>query len=140
MFSKKPRLRGARAKGITYENKIGKRLKKEAESGELFGELRLSQWFSFFDKNGHGYCQTDILVITPSLVFILECKLTYTEWAWSQLRELYKPVVEKVFERPSIVVQVCRNLHYLPSGMIGSLQELIDNPKDGNNVWHILGD
>jgi hypothetical protein len=117
---------------------VGRALLRWKEKGELHGEIILGQWFSFQDENGHGYCQPDILIVTSTLVFILECKLTFTLWAWPQLRELYKPVVEKTFERPSILVQVCRNLHYVPDGMIDSIQELMDSPMDGNNTWHFL--
>lgn len=139
MFSKKPKLRGAQGKGLTYEKHVGRRLKRWQERGELYGEVILEQWFSFQDFNGHGYCQTDCLIVTDSLVFILECKLTYTDWAWPQLRELYKPIVEKVYERPSILIQVCKNLHYVPERMISSIQELMDFPLDGNLTWHFLG-
>src|SRR3982750_976997 len=80
MFSKQPKLRGAKGKGLTYERHVGRTLKRWAAAGQLHGDIRLGQWFSFHDENGHGYCQTDILVVTSSLVFILECKLTFTDW------------------------------------------------------------
>lgn len=139
MFSKRLRLRGSRAKGIKYENHVGRALRRWHERGELYGEVILGQWFSFQDANGHGYCQPDILIVTEDLVFILECKLTFTEWAWPQLRELYKPVVEKVFQRPSIVIQVCKNLYRIPDGIVDSIQEVLDKPRDGNLTWHFLG-
>lgn len=138
MFSKKPRLRGAQAKGMTYERHVYRTLKRWYERGELPGELLYSQWFSFTDANGHGFCQTDILIVTSSFIFILECKLTCTDWAWPQLRELYKPVVERVFKRPAITVQVCKNIYTAPTKGITSIVELMDSPKDGLLTWHFL--
>lgn len=139
LYSKRPRLKGARGKGISYENKVGARLRQWQERGELVGDIMLGQWFAFEDENGFGCCQPDILVVTDSLVFILECKLTQCEEAWRQLRSLYKPVVETVFQRPSITIQVCKHLRYMPAGMVESIAEVMDSPKDGNLTWHFLG-
>lgn len=41
---------------------------------------------------------------------IFETKLTFTPRAEDQLNLLYRPVLEHVFERPSIGVQVCKNI------------------------------
>ena len=132
-------MRGSRAKGLTYEKKVGRTLKRWQREGELAGELLLGPWFSFWDEGGHGYCQPDALIITSSFVFILECKLSFTDFAWPQLRRLYKPVVEKVFERPAITIQVCRNLYIQPAGLIESLQKTMDDPSSGCLTWHFLG-
>lgn len=139
MLARKPKLRGSRAKGITYEKHVGRALTRWQQRGELQGEIILNQWFSFTDDNGHGYCQPDIIILTPSLAFILECKLTFTDWAWPQLKHLYKPVVEHVYQRPAIITQVCKHIYYNPPGQIESIQELIDSPKDRLNTWHFLG-
>lgn len=124
---------------MTYERHVARALRNFKDRGELHGEIKQSQWFSFEDKNGHGYCQTDILIITRELVFILECKLTYTDWAWPQLRGLYKPVCEMVFKRPAITLQVCKNIYFAPPGQIESIQKLMDDPSFGSLTWHFLG-
>ena len=139
LFSKRPKIKGSRGKGLTYETHVGRTIRDWITRGEIIGTLYEGQWFYFEDNNGYGYCQTDILLETNSFIFILECKLTYTSWAWQQLRRLYKPVVEKVFNKPSITIQVCKNIHYIPGGMIESLAQVMDNPKDGLLTWHFLG-
>lgn len=118
---------------------MGRALRGWANRGELYGEIKLGQWFSFHDQNGHGYCQPDILIITSSLIYILECKLTYTDWAWGQLRDLYKPIVERVFERPGILIQVCKHIYEKKPDMIEDITALIDKPQDGLLTWHFLG-
>lgn len=117
---------------------MGRKLTRWAEAGDLHGELLLGQWFSFSDDNGPGFCQPDILLITPALIFILECKLSYTDWAWPQLRQLYKPIVERVFERPAITIQVCKHLYADVPGLIESIQQTMDAPGGGCLTWHFL--
>ena len=138
MLANPPKLKGMKGKGIAYEKHVGRRLKRWQESNELYGELHLGQWFSFWDDNGHGYCQPDILIVRSDLVFILECKLSYTNFAWEQLAKLYQPVVELTFERPAVLVQVCKNLRLEPENLI-ELPELMDAPRNKFNTWHFLG-
>lgn len=124
---------------MTYEKHVGRKLKNWIASGQLYGKLYLGQWFNFVDDNGFGYCQPDALLETKDFVFILECKLTYTDWAWPQLRKLYKPIVEHVFQKPTITIQVCKNMYFVPNNLINCLSEIVDSPKDGCLTWHFLG-
>jgi len=94
------RLYGAKAAGIRYEKSVAK-----AIPGAIRG-----QWFEFYDANGHGYCQTDVLVIGKANTLVIECKLTDTEQAYEQLSRLYLPVVSMAFERHVIGLVVVRHL------------------------------
>lgn len=140
LYKKPPKLSGSKAKGKTYERAVGKLLRQWAETGELYGKVYEGQWFSFVDANGSGCCQPDILVETDSFVIILECKLTQNREALEQLAGLYRPVVEKVFQKPSVLVQVCRNLrHVPPTDFIRCVTELLDRPAYNTiYTWHFL--
>lgn len=92
--------RGAKALGLRFERNVG-----EALPGAIKG-----QWFRFMDRNGPGYCQTDVLLRGASSVLVLECKYTWTPDGNSQIDQLYRPVVEMAWKLPVLGVQVCRLL------------------------------
>lgn len=122
---------------MTYERTIGRRLKQQIRDGELYAELISGQWFQFKDANGFGFCQTDHLLVTPTGIIILECKLTQTEKAWVQLDNLYLPVLSAVYSLPVYTIQVCRNLRYVPTnGLITDLAEFCDAPRKGHWTMH----
>lgn len=97
---RRARLRGARAAGIRYEKAVAK-----AIPGAKRGP-----WFEFFDANGHGYCQPDIVVDGHGRVLVVECKLTDIELAQAQLDYLYLPVLREVYRRPVVGLIVVRHL------------------------------
>lgn len=115
-----PKLKGARAKGKTYERTIFRLLKRAlAPDVELYYNL----WIGYTDSQGTSYCQPDIFLVLPGWILLLECKLTQTEEAERQLQGLYKPVLEWIFHKPVVTVQVCKNLRYKPKNEIQSLRE-----------------
>lgn len=133
-----PRLRrrkGAKARGLAYERKLGLFLSKKYPSATHLGE-----WFHFLDANGSGYAQPDAYVVFPSLVVAFECKLTQTVRAELQLRELYLPLLAHVYSRPVVGVQVCKYLVAEPG------ERLIKGPEAAFAkgdltiwTWHWLG-
>lgn len=92
--------RGKKAHGVRYEKSLAKHL----------GFARHGQWFQFIDANGHGYCQTDLLLEFPQAMVVLEAKYTWTPQGHFQIDRLYKPVVEKAFGRPCFGLVVCKKL------------------------------
>ncbi len=107
-FIKEDKAKGKRRAGLVYERKVANYLEA------LYPErVRHGQWFTFEDKRGKGWCQTDILVMpedTEPLV-IVEVKLTYKPGAKHKLKSFYQPVVRNVWPVPRIIrVQVCKNL------------------------------
>ncbi len=82
-----------------------KELRREAR-----GEFFPSQWLQFVDANGPGFAQPDFYFVRPDSVLCIECKLTQHPVAWEQLRGLYAPLLEKLYARPVVCVQVCKNL------------------------------
>lgn len=96
----KSRARGAKAAGLRYERELARAL-PQAKHG---------QWWQFVDRNGPGYCQTDLLLKTELGLFVLEVKYTWTLAGHGQLSKLYRPVVEKALGQPVGLVQVCKKL------------------------------
>lgn len=92
--------RGKKAHGVRYEKALAKHL----------GFARHGQWYQFIDRNGHGYCQTDLLIEFPELVLVLEAKYTWTPQGHFQLEQLYRPVVERAFGKPMRGLVVCKKL------------------------------
>ena len=90
----KGRPRGVKKLGVRYERAFGEAVVRR------FPEAKLAQWFEFEDANGHGYCQTDVLVEFGNVVVVVECKLTHVLQGYVQLRKLYTPIVERVYGKP----------------------------------------
>lgn len=65
-------------------------------------------WWHFADRNGPGWCQTDLIIRGLRADLVLEAKYTYTDEAWDQLEGLYLPVVAKALRRPTLGIQVCK--------------------------------
>lgn len=97
--------RNIQAVGLRYEKAVG-----SAVRDLKWGKVLCGQWFEFCDVHGHGYCQTDVLIVRQFDVIVLECKLTEVLDARIQLKHLYLPVVEKVFDRLARGVVVARHL------------------------------
>jgi hypothetical protein len=124
------RARGVKALGVRYEREVAKAL-PVAEAGA---------WWEFRDRNGPGYCQTDLLVLGERFVLVLEAKYTYTVDAWRQLLGLYQPVVELALGLPVIPVQVCRVLTPNARNVTTGLAEAIELAKaEGWATLHWVG-
>lgn len=118
---KQPRLKGARAKGKTYERTILRQLKRHFSEPEA---IHYNEWIGYTDSSGTNFCQPDIYILLPSYILLLEIKLTQTENAEVQLRDLYRPLLEALYPgRPVVMVQVCKNLRYRPRNEIQALRE-----------------
>ena len=98
-------LRGTKARGRAYENKVGKFLAREAEG--LGAIIHDHQWLEF----GGMWIQPDfVLEFSGGGAILLEAKLTYTRDAFSQLSR-YAEVLEPYYSS-LIPALVCRNLTY----------------------------
>lgn len=98
------RLRGTKRMGMKYERDFAKAIQQK------YPNALLGQWFTFRDRNGSGYCQSDIIVKLPLECIIFECKLTDCDKGRSQLARLYRPVVERCWGLPTRCMVVTRHL------------------------------
>ena len=82
--------------GRRYEKKFGEML--EARYGD---SVDIGPWFEFEDDMGTAICQPDVLYHDGDLLVIFEAKTSFTyRKAYAELRTLYRPVVEKYYNRP----------------------------------------
>lgn len=125
------RLKGNKAKGITYERVVGRRVAKR------WPALISGQWFRFIDANGQGYCQPDHFIVFPDQVLLLECKLTQRDRAFVQINHLYRPVLSYLYQRPVTGVMVCKNLIQETRQLVEDLEDTLSLP-GRNHVLHML--
>ena len=83
-------------RGVAFERRVGKALKRALTSSNLDGELVSEQWFLFADQDGVNWAQTDHYLITEERILLMECKLTQTDSATPQLLSLYLPLLHSI--------------------------------------------
>ena len=90
--------KGSRAEGVRYEAKVQEFLRSKFPPESLIS----SPWF-VFKSGSHAardrFCQPDALLIDSEAkhVTIIEIKLQHTAFAWWQVRQLYEPVLRRVY-------------------------------------------
>lgn len=94
------RPRGRKADGLRYEKLCAKAM-PEARHGE---------WYEFYDINGRGWCQPDLLIITLNAVIVLECKLSNYFEGYKQIERLYKPVLQAAWSKPVVGAVIMKSL------------------------------
>lgn len=100
-FGAKPgRAKGAKALGLRFQKVVEKAL-----PAALHG-----QWIRFRDNNGLGHAQPDILFATPEGLCLVECKLTDTAEADSQMTHLYRPLLSALWSGPIHQIVVVKYL------------------------------
>lgn len=117
---KEPKLKGCRAKGKTYERSVVRALKRVFTEPEL---IHYNEWLGFTDSTGTHFCQPDIYIHLDSYILLLEVKLTQTDQAAYQLGGLYRPLLEMLYNKPVVMVQICKNLRFPPRNEIKALRE-----------------
>lgn len=125
------RPRGAKALGLNYEDKLARAL-PAAEHGV---------WFEFADRHGRGFCQPDLILRSRGAMVVLEAKYTWCPEGYSQVDELYKPVLEKTYGLRVVGIQVCKVLvPELEGEVTSSLEGAIGTAMAGGLVTlHWLG-
>jgi hypothetical protein len=123
------RPRGAKALGLRYERALARAL-----PGAIHG-----QWWEYEDLNGHGWCQTDLILRVGSNIVVLEAKYSWVEKGHEQMEELYFPVVEEALGTWPLGVQVCKNLRQGARHVSSTLEQSIDQARVGRSVLHWLG-
>jgi hypothetical protein len=129
------RLRGAKARGLTYQKKAIHELER------TFGSILTSgRWISFIDRNGPGFAQPDAFLQSPHATICFECKLTLCEAGRLQIQELYRPLLRALFGLPVVGVLMCRNLTCDPgAALVTDPHDLLTTEAEHEYVWHFLG-
>jgi hypothetical protein len=96
-----PRLRGAKAQGIQYQNRVTRLLEEDCEQDRYGPDWVVlpGPWFSYLDDETLRHAQPDVMLVnfTQGRIVVVEVKLTYCKEAWWQLNSLYAPLVRAVF-------------------------------------------
>lgn len=107
-FTKGSKPRGSRADGVRYEAKAQEYLRKtlapatEGSDSSQSLELLSSPWLVYKSGNREArdrFCQPDALLINSERkhITIVEIKLQHTAAAWWQVRQLYEPVLRRIY-------------------------------------------
>lgn len=107
----KPRKKSAKAEGLRYEKRAAEML--ASLTGRFAGaEVLHGQWLRYFDANGPGLAQPDVLVVPRrGPICIVEAKLTYRPSAEYKLKNLYSPLVKKLYlRRKQRLICITKNL------------------------------
>lgn len=124
--------KASKVAGLRYERELAKALPVGLHGA----------WFEFWDDNGPGHCQPDILVDLGSRMLVLEAKYTWVEAGHGQIEHLYRPVVEMALGKPTIGVVVCKVLtpEVVRSWVCRGLEEAIQRAGTGSRtVLHWIG-
>lgn len=137
----KERLKGRRAKGMTYERGVKKHLDRILP--KLFSSFLTysGAWIHFIDKTGHGYAQPDFIIELPTSVIIIEIKLTQTDNAERQTKLLYLPLVQNLIpNKPVFLLQVCKNLRYIPKDgtLIKEIESILEREPERLYTLHFI--
>lgn len=121
---------------------MGKRLLHPAlQSGLLRGELFEGQWLSFYDSNGRGYAQPDYYLVGATCVLVVEVKLKQNTDAHLQLNGLYRPLLERLYKLPCLMLQVFKFPRWEPDAFRLASLAILPPPAQAQ-IWelHWLGD
>jgi hypothetical protein len=72
------------------------------------------------------------------LIYVVEAKLTETWVGFSGLNFLYRPILEMVYSKPTIGVQVCKHVNRTTGRRpLWDLEQVLAARED-NVLWHLL--
>lgn len=94
------RPKGVKGLGLRFEATVAKAL-----PGALHG-----QWFKFLDNNGPGYAQADLLFEADGRLCLGECKLTDCFEADRQMKRLYLPLLQALWDGPIHCIVIVKYL------------------------------
>lgn len=121
------RTTGTRARGLTYERKVGKFLSRlcEKEGWKLWDH----QWFEYNDGIQFCYFQPDFIIERPAENVLIEVKLTYVDTR-QQMQKYLKYL--QVLGLNCIPVTVVRNLTPTTPSFVDSFNKI-----HSNSVLHL---
>lgn len=88
--------------GRRYEALVHERVEPLVRERALY---RRGPWFEYqFAGERLRFCQPDAVMETPECIVVVEVKLRHHEGAWRKLRNVYQPVIQRLF--PKLPVNV----------------------------------
>lgn len=126
-------------KGLSFEKKVLRELRRLNDKGTLPGAYYPSQWIAFRDENGLGFAQPDAFIVMGDCVLLFEVKLTQTFYAVEQCRFLYRPLLEHIFRLPVFSLQVCKSLREADEYLIDHPAQLLVEKPSHVRTWLYTG-
>lgn len=117
--------RGSKAQGLSYEKKLGQALAQWPAGAGSAPRIHHGQWFEFCDSGVVRHCQPDFMFRRGGTAVVIEAKLTDTPRAYSQLRGLYFPVLERALGVPVRGVVVCQRVRRDSGQVWAGLEEAL---------------
>jgi len=97
------------------------------------------RWIEYSDTGKRHFAQPDFFRVDPTRVTVFEVKLTQCPAGELQISQLYRPLLECIYQRPVIGVLVCRTLWYKPQALILNPEDALRIESDGVLTLHWLG-
>jgi hypothetical protein len=127
---------GWKAKGLTFQRSVEKWLKRNL--GDEY-DINCARWIEFVDFAGFGFAQPDFYFLTSDAVVLLEAKLTQCDEGYSQMVQLYRPLLRFIYRLPVVCVLVCKNLVKDPGEQrIFSPMEILSMKDELVFTWHYV--
>ena len=130
---RKTKRKASRSAGLAFEKKVCRAIQNATQKGFLSGEAYCGQWIEYQDVNGLGYAQPDVFLLREDEILLLEIKLTQTMNGWSQMEDLYEPLLHYIYGLPIRKALVCQNLRWNPDILVDDADELCPEA-----TWHFL--
>lgn len=110
----------AQKAGLRYEEKAQAFLRSK------FPDVRLSTMLHFCDDSGPRRCVPDAFLSLPDRTIAFEIKSQHMPESWWQLRKLYAPVLEALYSKPVLCVEMTKS--YDPAVPFPELHQVFYNP------------
>jgi len=99
-----------------------------------------SQWIEYEDANGRGCAQPDLYIVGLGQTICVECKLTQNTAGQRQITDLYRPLLERLYQAPVLGVVAVNRLVFDPGVYsVRSLDELMKKRGTDVYTWFWLG-
>lgn len=127
--------------GLTFERRIKKELHRHAAFGNLTHLLHTPQ-IDYVDAQGHGVCFPDFIFLRNNHVVVVEIKLSWIPTALPKLKELYIPLIERLFNKAAVPLVITKRLVAAAPASAFSIREalalpsaLLSWPQSGHVIW-----
>lgn len=105
-WAKARNVRGTAARGLAYERRVLKYLARQQIADGWPCQVIPQPWIRFTDAGGDGLCQSDAILVYADYALVVEIKLRQNDRAKQQLEWLYEPLVEHLFDLPTIGLEI----------------------------------
>lgn len=103
--------------------------------------LLSNPWIQFRDRRGMGWASPDLVLVAKDQVLVFECKRTRVLEAELALCNLYGPLVQRIWNQPTVLISVFNNFDLGHPGdalLVKDLDECLNSSSPFLLEWHWL--